>query len=44
MFYKDNEKALFAYLMRMTGDDYLSIDIMLERFSRFYIKTYNEKE
>lgn len=34
-FYRDNKKTLFAYLMRMTGDYYLSSDIMQESFTRF---------
>ncbi|MGD2096984.1 MAG: sigma-70 family RNA polymerase sigma factor [Desulfobacterales bacterium] len=33
-FYKDYEKTLFNYLMRMTGDYYLAGDIMQESFTR----------
>ena len=33
-FYKDYQKTLFNYLMRMTGDYYLAGDIMQESFAR----------
>ena len=41
LFYKDYEKALFNYLMRMTGDYYLAGDIMQESFTR-YLENYKE--
>jgi len=41
-FYKDNQKALFTYLVRMTGDYYLASDIMQESFRR-YLENYTEK-
>jgi len=41
-FYKDQKKALFTYLMRMTGDYYLASDIMQESFTR-YLENYSEK-
>lgn len=34
-FYEEHKGQLFAYLMRMTGDYYLSSDIMQESFTRF---------
>ena len=34
-FYKNYNKTLFAYLMRMTGDYHLASDIMQESFTRF---------
>jgi RNA polymerase sigma-70 factor (ECF subfamily) len=37
-FYKDYRKALFTYLMRMTGDYYLAGDIMQESFTRYLEK------
>jgi len=42
LFYKDYEKALFNYLMRMTGDYYLAGDIMQESFTR-YLENYKER-
>lgn len=33
-FYKEHKDKLFAYLMRLTGDYYLSSDIMQESFKR----------
>ena len=33
-FYSEHKDKLFAYLMRMTGDYYLSSDIMQEAFTR----------
>jgi len=41
-FYKDYEKTLFNYLMRMTGDYYLAGDIMQESFTR-YLENYKER-
>jgi RNA polymerase sigma-70 factor (ECF subfamily) len=38
-FYKNYQKVLFAYLMRMTGDYYLSGDIMQQSFTR-YLERY----
>lgn len=35
-FYKTHKDKLFAYLMRMTGDYYLSSDIMQESFTRHF--------
>lgn len=41
-FYKKQKKSLFSYLMRMTGDYYLSMDIMQESFLRCLDK-YRDK-
>jgi RNA polymerase sigma-70 factor (ECF subfamily) len=41
-FYKDYQKPLFTYLMRMTGDYYLAGDIMQESFAR-YLENYTEQ-
>jgi RNA polymerase sigma-70 factor (ECF subfamily) len=41
-FYTEHKDKLFAYLMRMTGDYYLSSDIMQESFTR-YLEYYAEK-
>lgn len=41
-FYKEHKDKLFAYLMRMTGDYFLSSDIMQESFTR-YVEHYGEK-
>jgi RNA polymerase sigma-70 factor (ECF subfamily) len=41
-FYKKHKNKLFAYLMRVTGDYYLSSDIMQESFTR-YLKHYGQK-
>jgi RNA polymerase sigma-70 factor (ECF subfamily) len=41
-FYKEHKDRLFAYLMRMTGDYFLSCDIMQESFTR-YFEHYREK-
>jgi len=38
-FYKKQQGKLFSYLMRMTGDYHLSMDIMQESFTR-YLKKY----
>lgn len=42
-FYKDHNKTLFMYLMRMTGDYYLASDIMQESFVR-YLERYGKQE
>jgi RNA polymerase sigma-70 factor (ECF subfamily) len=42
-FYKNYTKSLFTYLMRMTGDYYLSGDLMQESFTR-YLERYADKE
>lgn len=41
-FYKKHKNSLFSYLMRMTGDYYLSMDIMQESFLRCLDK-YRDK-
>lgn len=41
-FYKRYKDKLFAYLMRMTGDYYLSSDIMQESFTR-HLEHYGEQ-
>ena len=41
-FYKDYQKALFIYLMRMTGDYYLASDIMQESYTR-YLENYSQQ-
>ena len=42
-FYKDYQKTLFNYLMRMTGDYYLAGDIMQESFARLLERYNGEK-
>ena len=42
-FYKKHRDRLFAYLMRSTGDYYLSGDILQESFTR-YLEKYGEDE
>ncbi|MBN1906458.1 MAG: RNA polymerase sigma factor [Deltaproteobacteria bacterium] len=41
-FYKKQKNRLFSYLMRMTGDYYLSMDIMQESFLRC-LEKYRDK-
>jgi RNA polymerase sigma-70 factor (ECF subfamily) len=41
-FYKKHRDRLFAYLMRSTGDYYLSGDILQESFTR-YLEKYGEE-
>ena len=41
-FYKKHRDSLFAYLMRSTGDYYLSGDILQESFTR-YLEKYGEE-
>ena len=41
-FYKKHRERLFAYLMRSTGDYYLSGDILQESFTR-YLEKYGEE-
>lgn len=41
-FYEEQKDKLFAYLMRMTGDYYLSSDIMQESFTR-YLEHYGRE-
>ena len=43
-FYKEHKDRLFAYLMRMTGDYYLSSDIMQESFTRYLEHYGNQAE
>jgi len=42
-FYKKHREKLFGYLMRSTGDYYLSGDILQESFTR-YLEKYGEEE
>ena len=42
-FYKKHRERLFAFLMRSTGDYYLSGDILQESFTR-YLEKYGEEE
>jgi len=42
-FYKLHRESLFAYLMRSTGDYYLSSDILQESFTR-YLERYREEK
>jgi len=42
-FYREHRDRLFAYLMRSTGDYYLSGDILQESFTR-YLEKYGEEE
>ena len=42
-FYKSHRDRIFAYLMKSTGDYYLSGDIMQESFTRYFEK-YGEKQ
>lgn len=41
-FYSEHKGKLFCYLMRLTGDYYLSCDIMQESFAR-YFKRYRDR-
>lgn len=41
-FYRKHKDKLFAYVMRMTGEYYLSSDIMQESFTR-YFEHYGDK-
>jgi RNA polymerase sigma-70 factor (ECF subfamily) len=41
-FYREQKKGLVSYLMRMTGDYYLSMDIMQESFLRC-LEKYRDK-
>ena len=41
-FYREHRDRLFAYLMRSTGDYYLSGDILQESFTR-YLEKYGEE-
>jgi RNA polymerase sigma-70 factor (ECF subfamily) len=41
-FYNKYREMLFAYLMRRTGDYYLSSDIMQESFTR-YLRSYGQR-
>jgi RNA polymerase sigma-70 factor (ECF subfamily) len=43
LFYREHRDRLFAYLMRSTGDYYLSGDILQESFTR-YLEKYGEEE
>jgi RNA polymerase sigma factor (sigma-70 family) len=43
-FYKEHKDRLFAYVMRMTGDYYLSSDIMQESFTRYFEHYGNKTE
>jgi len=43
-FYKEHRDRLFAYLMRSTGDYYLSGDILQESFTRYLEKYGDEGE
>jgi len=43
LFYNGHKKKLFAYLMRLTGDYYLSSDIMQESFTRL-LERYGQEE
>lgn len=36
IFYKNHHKKLFSYLMRISGDYHLSMDIMQESFTRYF--------
>jgi RNA polymerase sigma-70 factor (ECF subfamily) len=36
VFYKNHQKKLFSYLMRISGDYHLSMDIMQESFTRYF--------
>jgi RNA polymerase sigma-70 factor (ECF subfamily) len=42
LFYREHRDRLFAYLMRSTGDYYLSGDILQESFTR-YLEKYGEE-
>jgi RNA polymerase sigma-70 factor, ECF subfamily len=37
-FYENQQKKLFSYLLRMTGDYYLSMDLLQESFTRYLEK------
>jgi RNA polymerase sigma-70 factor, ECF subfamily len=40
-FYKKQQDKLFSYLMRITGDYHLSMDLMQESFTRYFEKYAN---
>ena len=42
LFYKENKDQLYAYLLRMTGDRQLALDLLQESFVR-YLKRYRHK-
>jgi DNA-directed RNA polymerase specialized sigma24 family protein len=42
IFYQKQQERLFSYLIRITGDYHLSMDIMQERFTR-YIERYSKE-
>jgi RNA polymerase sigma-70 factor (ECF subfamily) len=42
LFYKENKDRLFAYLLRMTGDDCLAADLVQEAFARYLGRYANE--
>ena len=41
-FYRKQQERLFSYLLRITGDYHLSIDVMQESFTR-YLERYSKK-
>jgi len=43
-FYRKHKDRLFAYVMRMTGEYYLSSDIMQETFTRYFEHYGNKTE
>ena len=43
-FYREHKDRLFAYVMRMTGEYYLSSDIMQESFTRYFEHYGNKTE
>jgi RNA polymerase sigma-70 factor (ECF subfamily) len=36
IFYKENKDRIFSYLLRLTGDTHLAVDIMQESFTRYF--------
>ena len=42
-FYKENKDRLYAYLLRMTGDHQLALDLVQESFTR-YLGRYGNRE
>ena len=40
-FYKENKDRVFSYLLRLTGDYNLSVDIMQESFTRYFSRYRN---
>jgi RNA polymerase sigma-70 factor (ECF subfamily) len=40
-FYRENKDRVFAYLLRLTGNYHLSLDVMQESFTRYFARYRN---